>query len=274
MPLKEPYPNLDDLLASIGEAGLRASRINGSAGAAGNISILVGWPLEVRRRFPLEQPFPLPEPMPELAGQTLLITGSGRRLRDIHANPEGNLGAVAISEDGQSARLWTSPRRLFERVTSEFNSHLAVHRDQVARTGTNFHALLHAQPPHLTYLSHIPAYREQRYLNQRLMRWEAETIVNLPEGIGVLPFYLPGSDALMEANVEGLRGHRVVLWSKHGVMARSDVSVARAADRIEYAESAALFEYMDLLSGGKGEGLTRDELREIVKTYDVPTTLV
>lgn len=60
--------------------------------------------------------------------------------------------------------------------------------------------------------------------------------MNLPEGIGVLPFMLPGSPVLMEATVAGLREHRVVLWSKHGVMAHSDQPVTRAADRIEYVE--------------------------------------
>jgi ribulose-5-phosphate 4-epimerase/fuculose-1-phosphate aldolase len=163
---------------------------------------------------------------------------------------------------------------LVARVTSEFNSHLAVHNDQIARSGTNFHALIHAQPPHLTYLSQIPAYRDQAIINQRLLRWEPETIVNLPEGIGVLPYRLPGSPAMMEANLQGLRAYRIVLWSKHGVMARSDQSVTKAADRIEYAETAALYEYMDLVNGSQAEGLTVDELREVVRAFDVPTTLV
>ncbi|MFZ2362595.1 MAG: class II aldolase/adducin family protein [Anaerolineae bacterium] len=152
--------------------------------------------------------------------------------------------------------------------------HLAVHNDQVARTGANFHALIHAQPPHLTYLSHLPAYRDQDFMNRQLLRWEPETIVNLPEGIGVLPYRLPGSPALMDLNIEGLRTHRIVLWSKHGVMARSDQSVTKAADRIEYAETAARYEYMDLVNGHKAEGLTRAELQEIVRSFDVQTTLV
>lgn len=274
MALHEPYPDLDEFLTAIGEAGLRLSGIDASEGAAGNISIFIGWPLEVRRRFPLAAPFALPEPAPALAGGLIIVTGSGRRLRDIRTNPAANLAVVAIGPDGQTAHIYTSPDCLFERVTSEFNSHLAVHSDQVALTGTNFHALIHAQPPHLTYLSHIPAYREQTYLNQRLLRWEPETIVNLPEGVGVLPYKLPGSPAMMQANVAGLREHRVVLWSKHGVMARSDMSVTRAADRIEYAETAAVYEYMDLVNGGRGEGLSLDELREIVQAFNVSTRLV
>ncbi|KPV52816.1 rhamnulose-1-phosphate aldolase [Kouleothrix aurantiaca] len=274
MALEPPFPELDEFLAAIGAAGQRVSELAASEGAAGNISICIGWPFEVRRRFPLVEPFELPLPAPALAGRCVIVSGSGRRLRDIHVDPAVNLGVVAIGGDGRSGQLYTSPRRLFARVTSEFNSHLAVHNDQIERSGTNFHALIHAQPPHLTYLSHIPAYRKQEYISRRLLRWEPETIVNLPEGIGVLPYRLPGSPAMMEANLQGLRDYRIVLWSKHGVMARSDQSVTKAADRIEYAETAALYEYMDLVNGSQAEGLTQEELREVVQTFDVPTTLV
>src|SRR4051794_30544232 len=230
MSLPEPYPGLDEILQSIGEAGRRLSEIEASEGAAGNISVYIGWQAEVRRLFPLGERLELPLPAPALAGKVVLVTGSGRRLRDINRDPAANLGAIVIGSEGLTGTLYTSPRRLFERVTSEFNSHLAVHNDQVSQTGTNFHALIHAQPPHLVYLSHIPTYRDQATLNARLLRWEPETIVQLPEGIGVLPFILPGSPAMMEANVARLREHRVVLWGKHGVMARSDRSATKAAD--------------------------------------------
>ena len=53
MSLPEPYPDLNELLATIGEAGVRLSGIEASEGAAGNISIYIGWPIEVRRLFPL-----------------------------------------------------------------------------------------------------------------------------------------------------------------------------------------------------------------------------
>src|SRR5215216_1823581 len=127
MGLSAPFPDLDELLTTIGEAGQRLSDINASEGAAGNISAFIGWPIEVRRRFPLEEEMTLPLPAPSLAGTTVLVTGSGRRLRDIRTDPVANLAAITVERDGRSARLHTSPRRLFERVTSEFNSHLAVH---------------------------------------------------------------------------------------------------------------------------------------------------
>jgi rhamnulose-1-phosphate aldolase len=270
----EPRTDLNGILEAIGEAGQSISELKASEGAAGNISAVIGWPLDIGQHFPIAESINLPQKAQSLAGKMVFVTGSGCRLRDIHNDPTANLGVILIDADGQAGHLHTSRNRLFERVTSEFNSHLAVHADQMARTGAAFHALVHAQPPYLTYLSHIPSYREQNFLNRQLLRWEPETIVNLPEGIGVLPFMVPGSPAMMEVNIAGLRDHRIVLWSKHGVMARSDNSVTQAADLIEYAETAAKYEYLDLVNHGKAEGLTPDELRAIVQALNIRTDLV
>jgi rhamnulose-1-phosphate aldolase len=165
--------------------------------------------------------------------------------------------------------LYTSYQRRFERLTSEFNSHLAVHYDQILSSGTNFHAVIHGQPPHVTYLSHIPRYQNEEYLNSHLLRWQPETIINLPEGIGFVPFRIPSSPELMAGTLAALRKHRIVLWAKHGVMARSDISVKRAADRVEYAETAAKYEYLNLSVGEIGEGLSVDEIRAICRTFNV-----
>jgi len=267
--VEAPYPEIVDLLKAIGEAGRRVADIEASEGAAGNISVLLRWPVEPRTRFPVAERLELPDVAPELAGACLLVTGSGRRLREIIDDPVAHLGCIVVDEGGRTGTLHTSHHRRFERVTSEFNSHLAVHRDQVRATGTNFHAIIHAQPIHLTYLSHIPRYRDLAFLNDRLLRWQPETIVNLPEGIGHLPFLVPGSRELMAANIEALRRHRIVIWAKHGVMARSDVSIKRAADRVEYAETAAKYEYLDLCAGERGERLTVEDMRAICGTFGV-----
>lgn len=271
--VQAPYPELDDLLEMMGEAGQRLSEIEASEGAAGNISVCIRWPLELRNRFPVIEALALPQPVPELAGATFLVSGSGRRLREIIDEPSASIAAIVVEADGRTGRLHVSHQRRFERVTSEFNSHLAVYADQICASGTNFHAVIHAQPPYLTYLSHVPRYQDVVYLNQHLLRWQPETIVQLPEGIGFIPFKLPGSADLMAANVEALRQHRIVVWAKHGVMARSDISVKRAADRIEYAETGAKYEYLNLMAGEVGQGLSPDEIRAICAAFNVPQTI-
>ena len=267
--LQPPFPELDDLLITMGEAGRHITDIEASEGAAGNISVCLRWPIEPRSRFPLMEEIELPQKIPELAGAVFLVTGSGRRLREIMDVPPAHIACIVVNEGGETGKMYTSYHRRFERVTSEFNSHLAVHYDQIMVSNTNFHAILHAQPLHITYLSHIPRYQDEQYLNTHLLRWQPETIINLPEGIGFIPFRIPSSPELMAANVDCLRRHRIVIWAKHGVMARSDISIKHAADRVEYAETAAKYEYLNLQIGEIGSGLSVDEIRQICATFNI-----
>jgi rhamnulose-1-phosphate aldolase len=273
MTLTDPLPSLDEIIESIGVGGRRLAAIDATEGGAGNISVCLGWPIEVRRQFPMSESIDLPISAPGLSGHTILVTGSGRRLRDLDRLPLQSIGAVVVHDGGTRGTLHTANVRQFDVLTSEWNSHLAVHDDTVARTGTNFHAVVHAQPPNLVYLSHRPEYRDEVFFSRRLIRWQPETVVQLPAGIGILPFMLPSSDELMAATVESLRQHRITVWAKHGVMARSDISVTRAVDRIEYAEAGGRYEYMDLVAGGGGEGLTIEESARMVEAFGIETDL-
>ena len=270
MPIDPPFPTLEEMMRLVGEAGTRLVEIEASEGAAGNISVFLGWDVHLENAFPKTRPYALPQPVPELAGKVFLATGSGRRLREIGRDPEANLCALRVDAGGTTATMHTSPRCLFERPTSEFNSHLAVHQAMIARDGLNFHAVIHAQPLYLTYLSHIARYQDSHFLNTHILRWQPETIVQLHKGVAFLPFLMPGSPELMAATVAAMQeDFRVVLWAKHGVMARSDASVKRAADRIEYGETGAKYEYLNLTNHGLADGLTNDELRRIAEKFGV-----
>ena len=264
---------LDEILTSMGRAGRRLNEIDACEAGAGNISVCVSWDLDIQSRFPESEDLDLPWTVPALAGRTVLVTGSGSRLRDILDDPEANVSAVRVHEGGASGTWFTSPRKEFVRPTSEFNSHLAVHEDQVTQRAVDFQALIHAQPPYLVLLSRIPSLRTDREMNRRILRWEPETIVQLPQGVKVLAFMLPGSQELMENNIMGLRDHEIVLWAKHGVMARSDVSALAGVDKVEYAETGAMYEYRDMAGGGLGEGLTDGEMKAVIDAFHVPSDL-
>ena len=267
--IEQPYPNLENLLEMVGDAGRRMSQIDACEGAAGNISVCLRWVVDVQALFPRVEKIKLPLPVPGLVGATMIVSGSGRRLREIGDRPTANLACLVVDEGGLTASQFTAPDSLISKVTSEFNSHLAVHNDRVLSTGTNFHAVIHAQPPYLTYLSHISRYQDVQYLNVHLLRWQPEMIVQFPEGIGIVPFTIPGSDALAASNAGLFRTHRLVIWAKHGVMACSDISVKRASDRIEYAETSARHEFMNLTAGEIGDGLSAQEIRSICAGFNV-----
>ncbi len=98
--LNPPYPELDDILHMMGEAGKHLAAIEASEGAAGNISICLRWPMEPRSRFPVVGEIELPQPVPELAGASFLVSGSGRRLREIIDDPTANIACVVVNEAG------------------------------------------------------------------------------------------------------------------------------------------------------------------------------
>jgi rhamnulose-1-phosphate aldolase len=261
--------DLDSLLQQVGQVGKRLSEIGAAEGAAGNLSICIRASIDVTRCFPHMQTVELPVSVPDLAGATVIVTGSGRRLREISEAPTANLACIAVDAGGRTGRMFSGPDCQFKRVTSEFNSHLAVHHDQMRARDISFHAVIHAQPLYLTYLSHLAEYQDEQYLSRRLLRWQPETILNFPEGIGVLPFILLGSAELTVETMLALREHRIVIWSQHGVMVRADDSLLHALDLIEYAETAAHYEYLNLATGERSEGLRPEHLRAISESWKV-----
>jgi rhamnulose-1-phosphate aldolase len=257
------------ILKDMGEVGKRLVEIGATEGAAGNISICVRDTLEIREFFPQMTVVDLPVPAPDLAGATIIATGSGRRLRDIADEPTANLAAIIVEDGGKTGKMFTSVDCPFKRVTSEFNSHLAVHHDQMRSRPLRLHAIIHAQPTYLTFLSHISKYQDERYLNTHLLRWQPETILNFSEGIGILPFLLPGSTHLMLETMICLRDHQVVVWSQHGVMARADESIVHALDLVEYIETAAQYEVLNLFSGEESSGLSPENIRAVANSWNV-----
>jgi rhamnulose-1-phosphate aldolase len=264
-----PVYTLNNLVEEIGEVGVQMTDIGVAEGSAGNISAFVRHLEGIDWRFRDWGSMPLPVKVPALVDGWVVVSGTGRRLRDIARRPETTLCLLNIHADGESATLFAATEL---RPTSEISSHLAIHNDRAICCDLSFHAVVHTQPPYLTYLSHLPAYSDTRSLNRRLMRWEPETIVTFPEGLGLLPFQVPGSLELMAATLEGLRNHRAVVWQRHGIVTRSDDSVHKAGDLVEYAETAAHFEYINLLNPHPVEGLSDEEIVRVCQQFNVKQT--
>jgi rhamnulose-1-phosphate aldolase len=265
---------LGRLLLELGQAGKRLLDVDAAEGAAGNISVCFREKLDLTGYFPVTQTIDLPVPAPDLAEATLIVSGSGRRLRDILDAPTANLACIVVEPGGRTGRMFTAPDCQFKRVTSEFNSHLAVHHDQMRSRDLALHAVLHGQPVYLTFLSHLGAYQDETYLNRHLLRWQPETILTFPEGLGILPFLLPGSAELTTETMLAFREHRVVIWARHGVIARADDSILKAADLIEYAETAAHYEFLNRIAGDPGEGLSPEQIRSISDSWNIRQTII
>src|SRR5215213_5460549 len=99
---------LTSLLHQLGQVGKRLSDIGAAEGSAGNLSICFREKLDVMAYFPDVQIMKLPVPAPGLVGATLIVTGSGRRLRDILEEPTANLACIVVEAGGRTGKLLTA----------------------------------------------------------------------------------------------------------------------------------------------------------------------
>jgi rhamnulose-1-phosphate aldolase len=263
-------PDIDEWIQEIGEAGKLLHESGAAEGGAGNISLFI--PSETTglrgfclARFPRIGAYRLPAGA-SLPHGTLLVTGSRRRLRDILKQPDMALCAIQIEPDG-SSYLHRSKNSDIE-PTTEIDSHVAIHAVQLAGA-PRVSAVVHAQPPNVTYLTHIPDYRDQARFNRQIYRWQPETIAMIPQGVRVLPFETPGTPHQGELTQDAMVRHRIVVWSKHGVIARSTKGPMDALDLIEYVEAAATYERFDLQAGRPADGLSLEELRGIEQRFGI-----
>ncbi|WP_324788453.1 hypothetical protein [Streptomyces sp. H51] len=203
MPITKPLPDLDDLLADMGAGGSRISGIDAGEAAVGTIAVCVGWELDLSERFPDSKDSELPLPAPALAGRTLPVTGSGRRLRRLAQDPPAGIGRCAST--GTDGRPPRTPHRATGSSASPASS-----------------------PP--TWPSTRTGWRAAP---SRSRPWCTPSPAPDPTSATSPP------TAPRRPSTPGLREAQAVLWSKHGVVARSDLSVAHAVDRVEYAETGA-----------------------------------
>lgn len=254
------FPQLEQVIEDVGEAGCRLAEMNACEGTSGMISVYMGYPVDPGSLFTQEEKIQLAEPAPYLVNGTVLFSGFGRRLRDILKHPAENLGLVKINEDGLTGTLFTSPTKAFSRLSADFSSYISIHQNQVQANGDQYHAVVQARPHYITYLSEITKYQDQVYLNKHLLRWQADLVSEFADGIGVLPFLVLGSHGLMKSTIKSFQQHRFLVWSKHGVIARDSNSVLSVVDLIEMIESGAQYEYLNLINHELADGLTTEEI--------------
>ncbi len=266
---------LESWFRELAEAGVRLSEIGALEGTAGNMSLFLPSDTPdlmeyIRSLYAESRDIDLSS-YSGLPPGVMLITGTGRRLRDIATRPGAVLCAIVIGDDGRAV-LHRAPGQAVE-PTSEIDSHVSINAACLAGVPA-VHAIIHAQPPKLTWLSHIPAYRNHDRLNRQLLRWQPETIVTFPEGIGILPFETPGTPRQGVGTAWAMRHQHLIIWAKHGVVARSTKGPMAAADLIDYAEAVAGYEVTDMLAGRPADGLTIAELRAIATRFGVSTSLI
>ena len=170
-----------------------------------------------------------------LAGQLFAVTGTGKYFKNIEKDPENALGIVRISDNGQDAELiWGF--RDGGKFTSEFPAHLMSHMARMAVDPEN-RVVMHCHPTCTLAMNYVHPLDEKQFTHT-LWQMCTECIVVFPDGVGVLPWMLCGTNRIGEATAEKMKEYRLVVWGMHGIYGAGR-TMDEAFGLIETVEKAA-----------------------------------
>jgi rhamnulose-1-phosphate aldolase len=149
-----------------------------------------------------------------VAGKIFIVTGTGKYFKNVESDPENNLGIVRVSEDGRDAELlWGYADG--GKFTSEFPAHLMSHMARLEVDPEN-RVIMHTHPTYTLAMNYVHELDEAKFTHTL---WEmcTECIVVFPDGVGVLPWMLCGTNEIGEATAEKMKEFRLVVWGMHGI---------------------------------------------------------
>lgn len=149
-----------------------------------------------------------------LAGRLFIVTGSGKYFKNVEDDPETNLGVIRVGADGRTAQLlWGYQDG--GRPTSELPAHLMSHMARLGVDPEN-RVVMHCHPTHTLAMNFVHELDEKK-LTHTLWEMCTECIVVFPDGVGVLPWMLCGTNEIGAATAEKLKAFRLVVWGMHGI---------------------------------------------------------
>lgn len=149
-----------------------------------------------------------------LAGKYFLVTGTGKYFRLVKSEPETTLGLLRIAEDGTTAELlWGYADG--GKFTSEFPAHMMSHMARLTVDPEN-RVVMHCHPTYTLAMNYIHELSDKAFTHT-LWQMCTECIVVFPEGVGVLPWMLCGTNSIGEATAEKMKEFRTVIWGMHGI---------------------------------------------------------
>ena len=229
----------------------------------GNVSCILSD--EDLEQLPRDEPIKqvIVEDIPfDMVGKYILITASGSHFRNLRDHIKRDMGVIRVTEKGYDIVWGFSENR---RPTSELYMHLLAHAQRLA-IDPNHRVVVHNHAPNATAYSLISNHNDKSY-TLPLWRVLTESIVVFPDGVGILPWELPGTLAIAQHTVEKLRECRLVVWAFHGILATGR-DFQDCFGLIETVDKAAMI-HMKTRTSRQYEGLSDDDLYAVCQVLKV-----
>lgn len=150
-----------------------------------------------------------------LRGAFFAVTGAGRYMRNVPLDTAKNVGIVEINAEGDACRIvWGLKDGGMP--SSEFPSHFMIHSVRVDVTGGSSRVLYHAHPINVVALTSVMPL-DARTITRALWKAMTECIIAFPQGVGILPWMVPGGAEIAMATSELMKTYDAVIWAQHGL---------------------------------------------------------
>lgn len=151
-----------------------------------------------------------------LAGAYFAVTAAGCHMRTAPLDPSRSVGIVEIDGEGGAWRIVWGLREGGV-PTSEFPSHFMAHAKRMEATDGASRVVYHAHPQNIAALTLVLPL-ESRAFSRALWKAMTECIMLFPQGVGVVPWMVPGSDGLAQATSDLMATYDAVVWAHHGMV--------------------------------------------------------
>lgn len=203
-------------------------------------------------------------PVKELAGKYFIVTGSGKYFRNIIKDPEANLGVVRVSESGAEVEILWGLRNQ-TKPTSELASHFMSHIARL-KEDPKHRIVLHTHATNVIAMTFTHELDEKEF-TKTLWKMCTECLVVFPDGIGILPWMVPGSNEIGQETAKKMKDYRVVIWPHHGIFVTGS-TMDETFGLVETVEKAA--NVYNLIGGREIKQSIEDkELFELAKAFGV-----
>ena len=199
-----------------------------------------------------------------LIGKLFMVTGTGKYFKNVKHDPETNLGIIRIAADGTTAELLWGYKD-GGRFTSELPAHLMSHIVRLSVDPAN-RIIMHCHPDYTLAMTQVHEMTE-RALTRTLWQVMTESIVVFPEGVGVLPWMVCGTNEIGEATAEKMKEYRLVVWTLHGIYGAGK-DMDETFGLIETVEKAAKM-YMLASHLPQINRISDDQLKAVAKRFDL-----
>lgn len=202
--------------------------------------------------------------VPKLAGEYFLVTGTGKYFRNVILKPEESFGMIELDEKGEKYRVvWG-----FEdggRPTSELPSHL-MNLEAKKQLSEKYRVVYHAHTPNIIALTFVLPLADKVFTRE-LWEMMPECSVVFPDGVGVVPWMVPGGREIAVATSELMKKYDLAIWAHHGMFA-AGVDFDEAFGLMHTAEKAAdMLVKVLSMCGEKKQTMTANNLKAVAVAY-------